>query len=100
MAKNLQDMLASRSPASQQRIYKAADEMLLEVKLHTLREQLAISQAEVAKSMGISQPSVVAIEQRGNDIKLSTMKRYVEAMGGKLRIDVELPDGKHMGFVV
>jgi len=45
-------------------------------------------------------PSVVAIEQRGNDIKLSTMKRYVEAMGGKLRIDVELPDGKHTSFVV
>ncbi|MFH4312633.1 transcriptional regulator, partial [Acinetobacter baumannii] len=27
-----------------------------------------------------------------------TMKKYVEAMGGKLRIDVELPTGKHIGF--
>ncbi|HFX6219073.1 TPA: transcriptional regulator, partial [Acinetobacter baumannii] len=25
-------------------------------------------------------------------------KKYVEAMGGKLRIDVELPTGKHIGF--
>jgi hypothetical protein len=25
------------------------------------------------------------------------MKKYVEAMGGKLRIDVELPTGKHIG---
>ena len=29
-----------------------------------------------------------------------TMKKYVEAMGGKLRIDVELPTGKHIGFTV
>ena len=100
MAKNLQDLLAERSSESQKRISEAADEMLLEVKLYALREQLAMSQAAVAKAMGISQPSVVAIEQRGNDIKLSTMKRYVEAMGGKLRIDVELPDGKHTSFVV
>jgi DNA-binding XRE family transcriptional regulator len=100
MAKNLQDLLAARSGESQKRISEAADEMLLEVKLYALREQLAMSQAAVAKAMGISQPSVVAIEQRGNDIKLSTMKRYVEAMGGKLRIDVELPDGKHTSFVV
>jgi hypothetical protein len=28
------------------------------------------------------------------------MKKYVEAMGGKLRIDVELPTGKHIGFYV
>jgi len=100
MAKNLQDLLAARSSESQKRISESADEMLLEVKLYALREQLAMSQAAVAKAMGISQPSVVAIEQRGNDIKLSTMKRYVEAMGGKLRIDVELPDGKHTSFVV
>lgn len=100
MAKNLQDLLAARSSESQKRISEAADEMLLEVNLYALREQLAMSQAAVAKAMGISQPSVVAIEQRGNDIKLSTMKRYVEAMGGKLRIDVELPDGKHTSFVV
>ena len=77
-----------------------AEEMLLEVRLQALREQLALSQAEVAKAMGISQPSVVAIEQRGNDIKLSTMKRYIEAMGGKLRLNVEMPDGKHMEFAV
>jgi len=26
------------------------------------------------------------------------MKKYVEAMDGKLRIDVKLPTGKHIGF--
>lgn len=100
MAKHLKQLMAERSPESQERITRMAEEMLLEVRLQALREQLALSQAEVAKAMGISQPSVVAIEQRGNDIKLSTMKRYIEAMGGKLRLNVEMPDGKHMEFVV
>lgn len=100
MAKNLKQLMSERSQASQEGITHMAEEMLLEVRLQALREQLALSQAEVAKAMGISQPSVVAIEQRGNDIKLSTMKRYIEAMGGKLRLNVEMPDGKHMEFAV
>ncbi|PBI79540.1 transcriptional regulator [Rahnella victoriana] len=100
MAKNLKQLMSERTPESQQRIADMAEEMLLEVRLQAMREELALSQAEVAKVMGISQPSVVAIEQRGNDIKLSTMKRYVEAMGGKLRLNIELPDGRHMEFAL
>ncbi|HIF9186194.1 TPA: helix-turn-helix domain-containing protein, partial [Photobacterium damselae] len=83
MARNLNDMLASRSQESQDRIAEMADEMLLEVQFQAIREELEITQAELARNMGISQPSVVAIEQRGNDVKLSTIKRYIEAMGGK-----------------
>ncbi|KJF84517.1 MULTISPECIES: helix-turn-helix domain-containing protein [Photobacterium] len=100
MARNLNDMLASRSQDSQHRIAEMADEMLLEVKFQAIREELELTQAELARNMGISQPSVVAIEQRGNDVKLSTIKRYIEAMGGKMSINIELPTGKHVGFNV
>ncbi|WP_163921134.1 helix-turn-helix domain-containing protein [Photobacterium sp. Alg240-V54] len=100
MARNLNDMLASRSQDSQHRIAEMADEMLLEVKFQAIREELELTQAELARNMGISQPSVVAIEQRGNDLKLSTIKRYIEAMGGKMSINIELPTGKHVGFNV
>ncbi|OBU16509.1 transcriptional regulator [Photobacterium aquimaris] len=100
MARNLNDMLASRSQDSQHRISEMADEMLLEVKFQAIREELELTQAELARNMGISQPSVVAIEQRGNDVKLSTIKRYIEAMGGKMSINIELPTGKHVGFNV
>ena len=50
--------------------------------------------------MGMSQPSVVAIEQCGNDVKLSTIKRYIEAMSDKMSINIELSTGKHVGFKV
>ncbi len=100
MTRNLNDMLAQRSNESQQRIVDMADDLLFEVKLQTIREELELTQSELARNMGISQPSVVAIEQRGSDVKLSTIKRYVEAMGGKMSIDIELPTGKHVGFNV
>ena len=100
MGRTLNEMLASRSVDSQQRIQEMANELLLEVRLQALREELEVSQVELASVLGISQPAVVAMEQRGNDIKLSTMKRYVEAMGGKLRVDVELPTGRHVSFNV
>ena len=100
MAKSLKELLAKRSPESQARIQKLADELLLEQHLHMIREELEISQKELADILGIKQPSLSAIENRGNDLKISTMKKYVEAMGGKLRIDVELPTGKHIGFNV
>ena len=100
MGRTLDDLLASRSEESQQRIQEMATELLLEVCIQALREELEVSQVELAKALGVSQPAVVAMEQRGSDIKLSTMKRYVEAMGGKLRVDVELPTGRHIGFNV
>lgn len=90
--------MTSRSPESQTRIKQMADELLLENQLYLIREELEISQKELAEILGIKQPSLSAIENRGNDLKISTMKKYVEAMGGKLRIDVELPTGKHIGF--
>lgn len=93
-------MLASRSADSQQRIKDMADELILEVRLQAVREELEVSQVELASALGITQPAIVAMEQRGSDVKLSTMKRYVEAMGGKLRVDVELPTGRHIGFNV
>lgn len=91
--KTLRDAIAARSPESQARIKEMADEMVLETGLQLMREELQLSQKSLAESMGISQPAITQIEQRGNDIKLGTLKRYIEAMGGKLSLTVELPEG-------
>lgn len=94
---NLNDMLAKSPKERLARVQKMADEMILDYKLYQLREELELSQNSLP-TMGITQPTLSAIENRGAEIKLSTLKRYVETMGGKLRIDVELPTGKHVGF--
>ena len=70
------------------------------VALNQLREELNISQTELAAAMGVKQPTVAKIEQPGNDPRLSTLKRYVSALGGELSIDVTLPNGKRIAFEI
>lgn len=96
--KTLNEAIASRSPESQQRIQQMTDEMILETGLQLVREELNLSQKQLAELMGISQPAITQLEQRGNELKIATLKRYIEAMGGKLSIDVELPTGKRIAF--
>lgn len=91
--KTLRDAITERSVESQARIKALTDEMVLETGLQLLREELKISQKVLARSLGVSQPAVTQIEQRGNEIKLATLKRYIEAMGGKLSLTVEFPTG-------
>lgn len=100
MSKTLEQLLASRSQESQERIQQLAEELYLEHQLSVLREKLAFSQQQLAQALDIKQPSLSAIEKRGNDIKVSTLKRYIEAMGGTMKIDVKLPTGEHLAFNV
>lgn len=96
--RTLDEAIAGLSPESQRRIKEMTDEMVLEVGLQMMREELQLSQKTLAEAMGVRQPAIAQIEQRGNDIKVATLKRYVEAMGGKLSLDVELPTGKRVAF--
>lgn len=77
-----------------------ATDILLNIHLAELREKVQKTQVDMARALGIKQPTVAVMEKAGRDIKLSSLKRYVEAAGGKLRLDVELPDGSHYEFVL
>ncbi len=92
----LEEMIDKRSPESRKRIEDKVSEIKLEISLAKVREAIAMSQSQVARKLNIAQPSVTAIEQRGTELKISTLKRYLESMGATLRLDVELPDGRHV----
>lgn len=96
--RTLEEMIAARSPESQARIADRIDEMRQEVALSQLRAELQMSQSELAAAMGVKQPTLAKIEQPDNAPRLSTLKRYVAALGGELSIDVTLPTGKRVAF--
>lgn len=100
MARTLEQILATEKPEVVRKAQKAATEMLLNIHLAELRERMNLTQTDMAKVLNIKQPTVSDMEQAGRDLKLSSLKRYVEALGGKLNIDIELPDGTHFGFSV
>ncbi len=100
MGKSLRQLLAEEKPEVAAAARVQADEILLNIHLAELREKVKKTQVEMAQALGIRQPTVAGMEKPGRDVKLSTLRRYVDAIGGKLNIDVELPDGTHYMFRV
>lgn len=58
----------------------------LRIRLAILREQLGKSQVELAELLGTSQPNVSQLE-RSDDLHLSSIARYVHALGGQLQVN-------------
>ncbi|PQV77257.1 XRE family transcriptional regulator, partial [Cronobacter sakazakii] len=79
-------------PEALARIEEKTAQLLLETHLYALRDALSVSHTEMARQMGIAQPSVAAIGQRGNEMTFSTLTRYVDALGGTARLAVDVPD--------
>ncbi|MCW8400556.1 helix-turn-helix domain-containing protein [Legionella sp. PATHC038] len=100
MARTLEKILAVEKKEVVKKAQEKAEEILLNIHLAELRELVQKTQVDLAGVLGIKQPTVAEMEKPGRDLKLSSLKRYVEATGGKLRLDVELPDGTHYGFAV
>lgn len=100
MAKPLNELLKKLNPNVVQAAKEQAVQEIFEIRLAMLREELELSQAQMAERLGVSQPSIANLEKRGQEIKLSSLKRYVDAMGGKLTLNIELADGRHIGMSV
>ena len=100
MGKTLEEILAVEKPEVVAKAQEKADEILFNIHLSELRERVNKTQVDLAQALGVKQPTVAGMERPGRDLKLSSLKRYIEATGGKLRLDVELPDGTHYGFPI
>lgn len=98
MTITLEQLLAEEDPQVLAEADALYQELLLEYNLAKLREMVNKTQQEMADSLGIKQPTLAGMEKKGNDIKLSSLKRYVEAAGCRLKLDIELPDGTHCAF--
>ena len=61
-----------------------------EMTLRDLRKAHELTQTRLAEALNISQDGVSRLERR-SDFLLSTLRSYVEAMGGKLRLVAEFP---------
>lgn len=70
---------------------RAADLIAEEMTLRDLRQAMTQTQECVAEKLGIKQENVSRIERRA-DLLISTLRGYVEAMGGKLHLVAEFPD--------
>jgi predicted transcriptional regulator/DNA-binding XRE family transcriptional regulator len=58
--------------------------------LKALRRAAGLTQLQMAERLGVGQAAVSKIERRG-DVQISSLQRYVEALGAHLRIDAAFP---------
>ena len=70
---------------------RAQEFMAEEMSLRQLRRARRLTQAHIARQLGISQDGVSRHEQR-SDLLLSTLRKTVEAMGGSLSLIARFPD--------
>ncbi|WP_309735549.1 XRE family transcriptional regulator [Chamaesiphon sp. OTE_75_metabat_556] len=94
MGRSLSEVTDSLSPELRQKIASGTKDLILEVealRLKQLRERWGISQQELAKILNVSQPAVSKLENQP-DLMLSTLRQYVESLGGNLEILVTFAD--------
>ncbi len=88
MAKNLNEVMAALPPMRREKVEQRAGELAT---LKDLRIAVAHTQQDLATSLGVGQDTISRIERR-SDLLLSTLRRYVEAMGGQLELVARFPN--------
>ena len=81
------------TPERRQCIEAIKSELLAEMPLHELRRARMLTQQDLAVTMKVNQPAVAKLEQRA-DVYVSSLRSYIEAVGGKLKIIAEFPEGE------
>jgi len=87
-----EQVLALESEETQRWVKQRAAELIAEeLNLRELRRLRKLTQVRLSKKLKIGQEGVSRMEKR-TDLYLSTLRSYVEGVGGKLSLIVEFPD--------
>ena len=93
MANNFRELRAKMSPEAQARSAARAEATLVEMRLQELRKSRDVTQVDLAKVMKIEQAAVSKLERR-EDMYVSTLRDYVKALGGELKLVASFPDAE------
>ena len=89
---NLERIRKELSPARRKKVDARAAQLIAEeMTLQELRRARKITQARMAKKLGIGQDGVSKLEKRA-DLMISTLRKTVQAMGGTLSLVAQFPD--------
>ena len=92
MATTLNDKMKKLSVARRKKIQARAAQLIAEeMSLRDLRKARRLTQERIAKVLNVGQEGVSRLEKR-TDLLISTLRSYVEAMGGSLSLVAKFPD--------
>ncbi len=93
MARNFKELQSRMSPERRARVEERVQKAIQEMALDELRSARQLTQSELADVLKVDQGSISKLERRA-DMYISTLRRYVEAMGGSLQIRAIFPEGE------
>lgn len=91
MAKNFNELRNKMSPERLAAVDARVQQMIAEMPLAEVRQAQQLTQEQMAETMGVNQATVSKVE-RQTDMYLSTLRRFIEAAGGHLRLIASFDD--------
>jgi DNA-binding XRE family transcriptional regulator len=93
MSHNWREIRRTLSPEQEEATRQYVKSVVAAVTLNQLREARSLTQASLASVLGINQGSVSKMEKR-TDMYISTLRSFIQAMGGQLQIKAVFPEGE------
>jgi DNA-binding transcriptional regulator YiaG len=93
MAHKWRDIRRELSPELEEETRDYVRSLVAAVTLNQLREARNLTQANLAIILGVNQGSVSKMEKRA-DMYVSTLRSFIQAMGGQLQIKAVFPEGE------
>jgi len=91
-ARNFRELRNQLPAESLSRVEARVKATLHDMALDELRAARELTQERLAETLGIKQATVSKIE-RQSDMYVSTLAKFIEAMGGTLEIRASFPEG-------
>lgn len=79
-------------PENLQKAKARSKEMMAEMLLAEIRKETGFTQENLAKAIGIKQPTLSKLESQ-DDMQISTLQRLIQALGGQLELIAHMPNG-------
>lgn len=95
MARNWNALKQAMSPESRARVDARVRDTLESMPLAEIRRAIGLTQTDLAAQLDMNQGSVSKIEHAA-DMYLTTLRKYVEALGGELHLTARFPNGRQI----
>ena len=92
MAKKFENLEKKMNPKRVKQAKARAREVMAEMLLAEIRKEAGFTQEDLAKTIGVKQPSLSKLESQ-DDIQISTLQRLIQALGGQLELIAHMPGG-------
>ena len=92
MAKKFENLEKKMNPKRVEQAKARAREVMAEMLLAEIRKEAGFTQEDLAKTIGVKQPSLSKLESQ-DDIQISTLQRLIQALGGQLELIAHMPGG-------